>query len=154
MDRLGVMRKAGCGAPRIGLVLLAANLAESASAWATFEPLRAVSFPPGAFSSELRGGIPRGDRDCYTIGARTGQRLSVTQTPGPEDNIVFQIYQPPWKMAKSPDGPQVSGSALTGAGDGDDARSWSGRLPVSGTYLLVLGTTRGGGEYRVRVEIR
>jgi len=43
---------------------------------------------------------------------------------------------------------------LKGAEEGRDAGEWSGRLPTTGPYLLVLGTSRGGGEYRVRVEVR
>jgi hypothetical protein len=30
----------------------------------------------------------------------------------------------------------------------------TGVLPATGAYLLILGTSRGGGEYHVRVEIR
>ena len=113
-----------------------------------------MRFPAGATAAELTGGIPRGDRDCYTIGARAGQTLSLTQPHPVDDNIVFQLYQPPWQVEQDADGPNVTGKALPGAGEGQDAREWSGRLPVNGTYLLVLGTTRGGGEYRVRLQIR
>ena len=69
----------------------------------------------------------------------------------PDSNIVFQLYQPGWKITPGPD---LSGDALKGAADGDDARAWSGKLPAKGNYLLVVGTTRGGGEYNLRVEIR
>jgi hypothetical protein len=46
----------------------------------------------------LSGGIPRGERDCYTLGARQGQILKVEQSNKPDANIVFQIYQPPWRI--------------------------------------------------------
>ena len=78
--------------------------------------------------------------------------MTVTQTDRGEGNIVLQLYRPPWTIAPSPDGPVVRGTALKGAEEGRDAGEWSGRLPATGAYLLVLGTSRGGGEYRVRVE--
>ena len=37
--------------------------------------------------------------------------------------------------------------------EGRDASEWSGRLPATGAYLLVLGTSRGGGEYSVHMEV-
>jgi len=118
---------------------------------ATCEKAKVVRFAPGASSAELTGGIPRGDSDCYAIGAKAGQRLIITQTPTIENNIVFQLYSPPWKI--SPDG-EIKGRTLPGAGEGEDTRKWSGTLPVSGDTLMVVGTTRGGGGYRIRVEIR
>ena len=114
----------------------------------------AVRFAPGASDTVLKGGISRGDRGCYLIGAHTGQQLVVVQRWGSDDNIVFQIYQPPWKIIPAGNGFDINGAALPGAGGDDDTRTWSGILPVSGTYLLVVGTTRGGGEYRIDIRIR
>ena len=65
----------------------------------------------------------------------------------------MQIYRPAWKIAKHDNVFAISGQNLPGTGEGADARSWSGVLPASGTYLVVLGTTRGGGEYRLLVGI-
>ena len=113
-----------------------------------------IRFAPGASAADLTGGLARGDRDCFTISARTGQRMTVTQTDRGEGNIVLQLYRPPWTIAPSPDGPVVRGTVLKDAEEGRDAGEWSGRLPTTGPYLLVLGTSRGGGEYRVRVEVR
>ena len=50
-------------------------------------------------------------------------------------------------------GVTVDGSALPGANEGDDARAFSGIFPASGAYLLVVGTSRGGGSYRLNVRI-
>ncbi len=113
-----------------------------------------VHFAPGATSAELTGGVPRGERDCYTLAALGGQRLAVTQPGRDETNIVLQLYRPPWRIATSAGATTVTGRALPGAGERADARGWSGVLPVSGTYLLVLGTSWGSGEYRVRIAIR
>ena len=126
----------------------------SPAAFAACDKPVPVRFPAGANATSLDGGIHRGERDCFTLGARAEQRLTVAQRDHGEGNIVFQLYRPGWKIVPTPDGPDVRGKALPGAGEGDDAPSWSGSLPESGAYLLVIGTTRGGGEYRLRVEIR
>ena len=112
-----------------------------------------IRFAPGASAADITGGLARGDRDCFTISARTGQRMTMTQTDRGEGNIVLQLYRPPWTTAPSPDGLVVRGTALRGTEEGRDATEWSGRLPATGAYLLVLGTSRGGGEYSVHMEV-
>ncbi len=97
--------------------------------------------------------MPRGDRDCFVLEARKGQSLAITQPAPVDDNIVFQLYRPPWAIHRTEDVWGFSGSALPGAGETQDASTWSGTLPVSGRYLLVVGTSRGGGAYRLRIEI-
>jgi hypothetical protein len=112
-----------------------------------------VRFAAGAAAAEIAGGIARGEVACFTVEARKGQHMSVSQ-PGPGDsNIVMQIYPPPWSITRSPEGVRIRGRALHGAAEGQDAKTWSGTLPQSGNYLLVLGTTWGSGEYRLGLEI-
>ena len=145
MGRAGLRHFAGAA------VLLALAAVPAAAGCDKPAPIR---FAPGASAADLTGGLARGDRDCFTISARTHQRMAVTQTDRGEGNIVLQLYRPPWTIAPSPDGPVVRGTALKGAEEGRDAGEWSGRLPATGAYLLVLGTSRGGGEYWVHVEVR
>jgi hypothetical protein len=125
-----------------------------AGAEAACPPARPVSFTAGASEITLSGGIPRGEHDCYTLSARHGQILTVEQPDAPDTNIVFQIYQPPWRIVGSPEQMAVGGMTLPGTAEGEDARRFSGMLPADGNYLLVVGTSRGSGEYRLRVEIR
>jgi hypothetical protein len=66
---------------------------------------------------------------------------------------VFQIYQPPWRMVGPRDQMAVGGTTLPRTAEGEDARRFSGTLPATGEYLLVVGTSRGSGAYRLRVEI-
>jgi hypothetical protein len=129
-------------------------LNSAASAGAICDQPPAIHFARGATSAQLAGGIARGERDCFTIGARGGQRMTVTQMDSGEGNIVLQIYQPPWRIISTPDGPTINGKALDGAEEGRDASNWAGRLPMTGSYLLVLGTSRGGGNYSLRVDVR
>jgi hypothetical protein len=112
-----------------------------------------VHFPSGSSAANLTGAVPRADRDCYTFVARSGQHLQLSQQPGPDDNIVFQVYRPVWKIDPQPVGFEFHGLALPGASDTDDTAKWSGVLPTSGAYLLVVGTTAGGGEYHINIAI-
>jgi hypothetical protein len=132
---------------------LLAWLCMPAAVEAACPPAKPVHFAAGASEITLSGGIPRGERDCYTLGARQGQILTVEQSDTPDTNIVFQIYQPPWRIVGSPDQMAVGGMTLPGTAEGEDARRFSGTLPATGDYLLVLGTIRGSGAYHLRVEI-
>jgi hypothetical protein len=58
-----------------------------------------------------------------------------------EDNAVFQIYEPGGKQS------------LPGAGERDDAQQWSGELPTSGDYTIIVGGTRGNATYTLKVTI-
>jgi hypothetical protein len=137
------------------LVVVAVLLVSAAApVKASCDHPKPIRFAPGTTAAELTGSIARGERDCFTIAARTGQRMTVTQTDLGEGNIVLELYRPPWTVVPSPDGNLVRGGALEGAGEGSDAREWRGRLPTTGAYLIVIGTSRGGGEYKVRVEAR
>lgn len=120
----------------LALIVWAVHL----EAWAgVTKPIR---FAPGASSGTVSGAVVRGERDVYTLAARKGQHMEVRVT-SPEDNAVFQILAP-GKDQK----------ALQGAGDGDDARTWNGPLPSSGTYRIVVGGTRGNATYKMTVTIR
>jgi hypothetical protein len=154
-------RSCRCGGQRFVSALLARGFAfllawsawAAAAAAAPSDVSVPVRFAAGAAAAEITGGIARGEVACFTVAARKGQHMRVSQ-PGREDsNIVIQIYAPRWLVARSPNGIRVRGLALPGAAEGQDAKTWSGTLPTSGNYLLVLGTTWGGGEYRLRVEI-
>ncbi|MEO8713752.1 MAG: hypothetical protein ABI369_01930 [Acetobacteraceae bacterium] len=108
-----------------------------------------IVFARGAAAAEATGGVPRGSPECWIVRARAGQRLSA-RVESPERNVVVQIYRPGWTIEQG----APRGSTLPGAGEGQDATAVAARLPESGAYLVVLGTTRGSGAYDLRVEIR
>ncbi|GAC1398849.1 MAG: hypothetical protein NVSMB56_13820 [Pyrinomonadaceae bacterium] len=99
-----------------------------------------VKFPPGRTSAILKGGVIRGERDRYLLGASKGQTMIVHITSR-EKNAVFQIFDP-------------QGHALQGAEEGTDAMDWTGELPRSGDYTIVVGGTRGNASYTLEVAIR
>ena len=102
---------------------------------------KTIQFARGASSATVRGSVVRGDRDRYYVGAKKGQTMSVKIT-SEEDNAVFQVYLPGEE------------EALSGAGDGDDAKNWSGELPSDADYVIVVGGTRGNATYTLRVSIK
>lgn len=133
---------------RIGLALLFVTAPVRAD-W-TVEPIR---FTKGESSARVQGAVLRGDRTLYTIEARRGQIMSV-RISSAENNAVFVLYEPGAAPETRDAILHVTGQALAGAGDGDDATHWSGRLPRSGAYLVVVGSSRGNASYRLSVEIR
>ena len=99
-----------------------------------------IQFQRGSSSATVQGSVIRGDRDRYYLGAKKGQTMSVKIT-SEEDNAVFQVYLP------------GEAEALSGAGDGDDAKDWSGELPRDAEYVIVVGGTRGNASYTMKVSI-
>jgi hypothetical protein len=110
-------------------------------------------FAMGSTRGTVGGHVLRGERDLYSLTASAGQTMTVTIT-APDDNAVFQIYEPGALVTRDPDGVLVfKGKALHAAEEGDDATRWSGRLPRAGTYLIVIGSTRGNARYSVDVKV-
>jgi hypothetical protein len=113
-----------------------------------------IRFAAGENAAVVAGGIARGELACFTINARQGQYMVISHPAQPDSNVVMQIYRPPWTIVRSADGISVRGRALPGAAEGEDAKSWAGKLPETGRYLLVLGASWGGADYHLHVEIR
>jgi hypothetical protein len=134
---------------RAGVILAGLALPTLACAQPAVTPIR---FAPGTSSAELSGGVERGGRAIYSFGARAGQRLSL-RIGSVEDNAVVQVYLPGATLPTDDPTGTIAGTTLPGAGEGEDAKAWDGRLPRSGTYLIVVGATRGGTTYRLRLSI-
>ncbi|MFH0996774.1 MAG: hypothetical protein V1844_14955 [Pseudomonadota bacterium] len=71
-----------------------------------------------------------------------------------ENNAVFQIYKPGYKVSEEDGITDIDGESLPYAGEMNDAKAWKGILPVSGKYLIVVGGTRGNSEYKLKVTVR
>jgi hypothetical protein len=95
-----------------------------------------VRFAPGTSSTTIRGAVIR-----YYLGAKAGQTMSVKIT-STEKNAVFQIYF------------HGEEESLPGAGDDDDATTWSGQLPIDNEYVIVVGGTRGNATYALTISIK
>ena len=117
----------------VGFFLLLTSLC-----WATGLSSQ-VKFKAGQDMVTLKGAVVHGDRDTYSLGAVVGQDMIVT-IQSPENNAVFQIYGP-------------SGKPLPHAGESDDAKTFTGRIPSNGNYKIVVGPTRGNATYKLRIKI-
>jgi len=114
---------------------------------------RPIFFARGSTSGTAGGHVMRGDRDLYSLSAAKRQILTVTVT-APDNNAVFQIYEPGTQVRRAPDGSlEFVGKALPAADSGNDATRWSSRLPRTGTYLIVVGSTRGNARYSIDVKV-
>jgi hypothetical protein len=128
--------------------------AEAAEAGEDKVPVEIIRFDRGASSKDITGAVIRGERALYSIDARAGQRLSLSISAA-EDNAVFQIYAPGAQPERRDYGVEIVGAeALPGAAEGQDAKNWSGVLPKTGTYLVVVGPTFGNTTYTLKVAIR
>ncbi|MEZ5306660.1 MAG: hypothetical protein R2684_05865 [Pyrinomonadaceae bacterium] len=98
-----------------------------------------VRFPKGKSSASYSNSVVRGDRDKYTLGAASAQTMTVSIS-SVESNAVFQIR-----------GPR---GYLPGAGEGDDATRWTGELPATGNYVIIVGGTRGNASYNISFSVK
>jgi hypothetical protein len=135
------------------VILVAALLCGKTVFGAGCETPLAVHFGRGSSAADLHGATPAGMPDCFVVNARSGQHMTVIAT-SPDDAAVFQIYSPPFSYRLNDHGVEPQSTALPGAEEGRDVSTWSGRLEASGTYLIVVSRLRGGGEYRLHVEIK
>lgn len=98
-----------------------------------------ISFAAGATSGAVDGAVVRGTEQHYVLGAAAGQHMHV-QIDALEHNAVFALLDP-------------AGQALSGAEPGADATDWSGPLPSSGDYQIVVGATRGNATFHIDITI-
>lgn len=112
-----------------------------------------IRFSPGASQGSAEGVVVRGGRDCFVVTGRAGQTMRV-EVHVPEENVVFQLYAPGWRIARAASGVRALGDSLPGAAEGQDARSWEGQLKASGPHLIMLGGTQGNAAYYLTVSIR
>jgi hypothetical protein len=134
------MNKTQCAAQVKVIVVTSVLIGMTSTAFAE-GITKVIRFRRDRTSAVIKESVIRGDRDRYLLGARAGQRMTVNIS-ALEDNAVFAIYQPDSKQT------------LKGAGEEDDAKQWSGKLPTSGSYTIVVGGTRGNASYRLAVAIK
>lgn len=97
--------------------------------------IRRIRFARGANSAVVENAVVRGTRDIYLLGAKAGQKMTVSIT-SVENNAVFDIISSKQKLLKQ------------------EATSWTTQLAATGDYRIVVGGTRGNATYKLRVEIK
>jgi hypothetical protein len=135
--------------PMLAVLLVGALLTGVAAAGVSKE----VSFATGSNSTLIAASVVRGQSDQYFLTGKAGQKMEVSIS-AVEKNAVFAIYQPGYKAGKDAEGIlEINGVALPGAGEGEDATAWTGVLPSSGKYLILVGGTRGNATYKLKITI-
>lgn len=98
-------------------------------------PVKTVHFAPGTTGTVLEDAVLRGEVNTYILGASRGQTISVSIT-SLENNAYFDLVNP-------------SGNLMQ-----QEAQKANMRLPATGNYRLLVGSTRGNATYKVKVNIR
>jgi hypothetical protein len=137
----------------LAFVLVLLLGAQSAIAVEPVPTPRKIFFATGSTRGTIGGHVLRGARDLYSLAAGAGQLMTLTLT-APDDNAVFQVYEPDTSVVRDADGVlEFKGTPLPGAGAAEDTTRWTGRLPRAGTYLIVVGSTRGNARYSMDIKI-
>lgn len=99
-----------------------------------------IKFKKGEYYTTVDGGIARGETYTYVVGASKGQFMTIT-VMSPEDNAEFFILNTKtWQF-------------MEGATEDNPAKRWEGTLPANGDYQIVVGSSRGGSDYKLQVVI-
>ncbi|UBF26793.1 hypothetical protein K9N68_02015 [Kovacikia minuta CCNUW1] len=101
---------------------------------------RRIRFAPGRNYTIVKDAVIRGTRDIYLLGAQKGQTMTV-KIESVESNAVFDLMAPPNQTGQSRTIKQ-------------EAVSWNSKLPETGDYQIVVGSTRGNATYRLKVVIQ
>lgn len=103
---------------------------ESKPAW------RRVQFKRGSSSATVQGKVSIALPDQYLLGASAGQVMSV-QLTSPQKSVRFLVMSP------------KSTSLIA-----DNARSWTGTLPETGDYHIIVDGDERGGTYTMTITIK
>ena len=121
-------------------VLLTVTVLSLAAVTSADGVTKRIKFAKGKHSATVSNSVIRGEVDTYIAGAGARQTMTVKVT-ALEDNAAFQIEGP-------------DGEYLDGAGETDDATTFTGELPAKGDYKIIVGGTRGNATYKLTVMIK
>lgn len=97
---------------------------------------RRVQFKRGSSSTTLTGKVSIALPDTYVVGARAGQVMTI-QLTAPRKAVTFLVSSP------------QSRNLLA-----DNTRSWTGTLPETGDYTIIIGGDERGGTYSMTITIK
>ena len=97
---------------------------------------RRVQFRRGSSSATVSGKVSIALPDTLLVGARAGQVMTV-QLTSPAKSVTFLVMSP------------VSTTLIA-----DNARSWTGTLPETGDYHIIVGGDERGGTYTMTITIK
>ena len=97
---------------------------------------RRVQFKRGSSSATVSGKVSIALPDQYLVGARAGQVMNV-QLTSPQKSVRFLVMSP------------KSTSLIA-----DNARTWTGTLPETGDYHIIVDGDERGGTYSMTISIK
>jgi len=97
---------------------------------------RRVQFQRGTSSTTLQGKVSIALPDTYLVGARAGQVMTI-QLTAPRQSIKFMVM-----------------ASRTTTMLADNTRSWTGTLPETGDYQIIVEGDEKGGSYSMTVSIK
>lgn len=100
-----------------------------------------ISLPPAGGSINITDRIIGGGSHQYTIDAVAGKTLTIKSDQGPLPFIFA-----PGDINRQKD--------LTGGGDYTGKTNWSGELPKTGEYTLILDSNFRGYDYKLDIEVK
>lgn len=112
--------------------------------------VRDLEVPIGRRQIQVGDSVLRTEVHVWKFRARAGQSVSLRMT-ALEHNAVFRIWCP---GAVLHDDAPVEGRLLAPATVYEDLTRWTGKLPETGTYLIVVGPTRGNATYKLALNLR
>lgn len=112
-----------------------------------------IKFARGASSATYEKIIFDGKNHYYYFTAREGQMLNLDLS-SQKNNAIFSIYKPFYRLTETNSLIQVKGDILNDEQVAYQKEHWFGELPISGQYLIVIGTTQGNASYNLRIFIK
>lgn len=102
-------------------------------------PVR-ITFKQGENSATVAGKVANAERRDHVVSGSSGQTMTVSITSN-DNNAAFWIQH-------------HQGKELDRAKPADNARSWSGKLDVSGDYFIIVKGAKGPADYQLTVTMR
>jgi hypothetical protein len=102
--------------------------------------LQRIQFAPGSDSATIQTAVVLGTRDLYLLNAQQGQIITL-KISSLEKNALFDVLTP----ADSTGQRSILKEGVT---------YWRGKLPATGDYIVVVGSTRGNATYKLQVSIQ
>jgi hypothetical protein len=96
---------------------------------------RRVQFKRGLSSTTVQGKVSIALPDTYLVGARTGQVMTVELT-APRKAVTFMVMSPTTRSLA------------------DNTRTWTGSLPETGDYTIIVEADERGSTYSMTITIK
>ena len=110
---------------------------------------RCLCLPDGRHEVTVSDSVLRTEVHAWRFEGRAGQSASL-RIEALEHNAAFEVWRPGAVLPADPDA-DISGQRLTA--EGQDTLRWKGRLPETGSYLVVVAPTRGNASYRLTLKM-